>query len=269
VNADTAAATLPGLFAAGECAAGMHGSNRLGGNSLGDLLVFGRRAGEYAAEYAAAVPKRRRPQVARDEVEKIAAEALAPFERDAGNNPYTVHSRLQQIMQDLVGIIRTEEELTKALDELKGLREEAAKTGVEGHRQFNPGWHLAIDLRNMIRVSECIATAALARKESRGGHTRDDYPKTDPEFGVRNHVLRLHAGELQLHAEPLPEMPEELQSLFDSPPRSGTSSSSGSSGSGNSNGSGSSTDSAGQSAQPGPAGLAPRSPESSPSPAGA
>jgi succinate dehydrogenase / fumarate reductase flavoprotein subunit len=218
VEADSAAATVPGLFAAGECAAGMHGSNRLGGNSLGDLLVFGKRAGAAAAEYAKALSPGKRPAVDKKQVDSIVLEALAPFERDPANNPYTVHSKLQNVMNDLVGIIRTESELEQALKELQVLKAEAAATGVEGHRQFNPGWHLSIDLRNMIRISECIATAALARHESRGGHTRDDFPKAEPEFAVINHVLRLRGGELQLSAEPLPVMPDDLKVLFETPP---------------------------------------------------
>ncbi|HEX4016010.1 MAG TPA: fumarate reductase/succinate dehydrogenase flavoprotein subunit [Frankiaceae bacterium] len=219
VDADTAAATIPGLFAAGECAAGMHGSNRLGGNSLGDLLVFGRRAGGAAAEYAQALPPGKRPQADDKQVKDVIADALAPFERDPAQNPYTVHAKLQNTMNDLVGIIRTEAELERALKELAVLNEEAAVVGVEGHRQFNPGWHLAIDLRNMLRVSECIAMAALARHESRGGHTREDYPAADPVvFGKLNHVLRIRGGELQLFAEPLPQMPDELAELFDAAP---------------------------------------------------
>ncbi len=198
--------------------AGLHGSNRLGGNSLSDLIVFGRRAGASAAEYAHALPPGKRPKVDDKQVTTVAAESLAPFERDPANNPYTVHAKLQNMMNELVGIIRTEAELERALKELAVLREEAAVVGVEGHRQFNPGWHLAVDLRNMIRVSECIATAALARHESRGGHTRDDYPGPDPEFGKINHVLRLRGGELQLHAEPLPQMPDDLRVLFETPP---------------------------------------------------
>jgi succinate dehydrogenase / fumarate reductase, flavoprotein subunit len=218
VDADTAATTLPGLFAAGECAAGLHGANRLGGNSLSDLVVFGRRAGASAAEYAKALTPARRPKVDEAQVATVAAEALAPFERDPANNPYTLHAKLQNMMNELVGIIRTETELERALKELAVLREEASTTGVEGHRQYNPGWHLSIDLRNMIRTSECIATAALARHESRGGHTREDYPTPDPEFAKINHVLRLRGGELQLRAEPLPQMPDELRVLFEEPP---------------------------------------------------
>ena len=218
VDADTAAATIPGLFAAGECAAGMHGSNRLGGNSLGDLLVFGKRAGEAAAEYAQALTHANRPKVDEKQVAEISKAALAPFERDPANNPYTVHAKLQNVMNDLVGIIRTESELEQALKELAVLKDEAAVTGVEGHRQFNPGWHLSVDLRNMIRISECIAMAALARHESRGGHTRDDYPGAREEFSKINHVLRLRGGEIQLRAEPLPVMPEDLAELFVTPP---------------------------------------------------
>ena len=219
VHPDTEATTLPGLFAAGECAAGLHGSNRLGGNSLGDLLVFGRRAGRAAADYAASVAARGRPQIDQEQVAAVQREALAPFERaDApgAENPYRLQIDLQNVMQDLVGIIRTADELERALKELGELRERASRVAVEGHRQFNPGWHLAMDLRSLLTVSECIATAALARKESRGGHTRDDYPKPDPEFAGVNHVLRLRDGKLQLSTEPLPQLPDELQELITS-----------------------------------------------------
>ncbi|MGF7235999.1 MAG: fumarate reductase/succinate dehydrogenase flavoprotein subunit [Frankia sp.] len=231
VDPDTAAATVPGLYAAGECAAGMHGSNRLGGNSLGDLLVFGKRAGQYAAEYAAALPTDRRPVVSVASIEAITSEALAPFDRaadrsgagsrpDAGSdagpveNPYTLQLDLQDVMQSLVGIIRTESELTQALKEIEALRVRARRVGVEGHRQYNPGWHLAVDIISMLTVSECIAKAALARKESRGGHTRDDFPTPDPAFAKINHVLRLRHGTIELAAEPLPVMPDELATLF-------------------------------------------------------
>ncbi|WP_225098587.1 fumarate reductase/succinate dehydrogenase flavoprotein subunit [Streptomyces sp. CoH27] len=180
VDSDTAAARgVPGLFAAGEVAGGMHGSNRLGGNSLSDLLVFGRRAGWHAAEYAQAHP---RPPVDDAQVDAASAEALRPFsaetEGEAGppENPYTLHQELQQTMNDLVGIIRREGEMEQALEKLAELRVRARRAGVEGHRQFNPGWHLALDLRNMLLVSECVARAALERTESRGGHTREDCP---------------------------------------------------------------------------------------------
>jgi len=215
VDADTEAATVPGLFAAGEAAGGMHGANRLGGNSLSDLLVFGRRAGLGAAEYAKGLTAT--PQADPSQVEAMAAEALAPFERDAGENPYTIQHDLQDTMQELVGIIRTEGELKSALEKLQVLKERAGQVRVEGHRQYNPGWHLALDLRSLLTVSECVATAALERKESRGGHTRDDYPKPDPEFGKLNMVLRQReaGGEISLTREPLPEMPDDLKQLFD------------------------------------------------------
>lgn len=184
VDSDTAAARgVPGLFAAGEVAGGMHGSNRLGGNSLSDLLVFGRRAGWHAAEYAAGVDGR--PEVTDAQTDMAAAEALRPFsaetEGEAGppENPYTLHQELQQTMNDLVGIIRREGEMEQALQRLAELRVRARRAGVEGHRQFNPGWHLALDLRNMLLVSECVARAALERTESRGGHTREDHPTMD------------------------------------------------------------------------------------------
>ncbi|MBA0051385.1 fumarate reductase/succinate dehydrogenase flavoprotein subunit [Streptomyces sp. AJS327] len=220
VDSDSAAAVgVPGLFAAGEVAGGMHGSNRLGGNSLSDLLVFGRRAGLHAAEYAAALTAGERPAVSEAELEAAAAEALRPFSaadeaevpataESAGagasgtegggprENPYSVHQELQQTMNDLVGIIRREEEMSQALERLAALRERAARAGVEGHRQFNPGWHLAIDLRNMLLVSECVARAALNRTESRGGHTRDDYPAMDREWRRANLVCTLADGEV-------------------------------------------------------------------------
>ncbi|MEU8030914.1 fumarate reductase/succinate dehydrogenase flavoprotein subunit [Streptomyces sp. NPDC049099] len=187
VDSDTAAARdVPGLFAAGEVAGGMHGSNRLGGNSLSDLLVFGRRAGWHAAEYAQGVAHRR-PPVDDAQVDTAAAEALRPFSAEADRegeagppeNPYTLHQELQQTMNDLVGIIRRESEMEQALRKLAELRVRARRAGVEGHRQFNPGWHLALDLRNMLLVSECVARAALERTESRGGHTREDHPTMD------------------------------------------------------------------------------------------
>ncbi|MET9557892.1 fumarate reductase/succinate dehydrogenase flavoprotein subunit [Streptomyces sp. NPDC006645] len=187
VDSETAAAPgVRGLYAAGEVAGGMHGSNRLGGNSLSDLLVFGRRAGLHAAEYAAGLDAR--PAVDESQIDAAAAEALRPFgaEEPAGGgapeNPYSVHQELQQTMNDLVGIIRREGEMAQALERLGELRRRAARAGVEGHRQFNPGWHLAIDLRNMLLVSECIALSALERTESRGGHTREDWPGMDLDW---------------------------------------------------------------------------------------
>ncbi|HWD47520.1 MAG TPA: FAD-binding protein, partial [Actinomycetota bacterium] len=218
VDPDTQAATVPGLFAAGECAGGMHGANRLGGNSLSDLLVFGLRAGRYAAEHAAGVGAQ--PAIDPGQVAAAEREALAPFERSGGLNPYTVQQELQDCMQELVGIIRTEEELKQALEKIAVLKERAATVGVEGHRQYNPGWHLAIDLRSLLTVSECVALAALERRESRGGHTRDDYPKPDPELGQVKVVIRGKDGEVSVSKEPLDQMPDDLRELFEEKPRS-------------------------------------------------
>jgi len=200
VDSDTAAARrVPGLYAAGEVAGGMHGSNRLGGNSLSDLLVFGRRAGLHAAEYATGAATR--PRVDDVQVDSAAAEALRPFSAEGPaaseeeirppENPYTLHQELQQTMNDLVGIIRRESEMEQALKKLAELRGRARRAGVEGHRQFNPGWHLALDLRNMLLVSECVARAALERTESRGGHTREDYPTMDRTWRRINLLCRL------------------------------------------------------------------------------
>ncbi|MGW2128250.1 fumarate reductase/succinate dehydrogenase flavoprotein subunit [Streptomyces coelicoflavus] len=200
VDSDTAAARgVPGLFAAGEVAGGMHGSNRLGGNSLSDLLVFGRRAGRYAAEHAAGrADGGRRARVDEAQVDAAAAEALRPFSAEAHEpadgppeNPYTLHQELQQTMNDLVGIIRREAEMKQALEKLAELRVRARRAGVEGHRQFNPGWHLALDLRNMLLVGECVARAALERTESRGGHTREDHPSMDRRWRPANLICSL------------------------------------------------------------------------------
>jgi succinate dehydrogenase / fumarate reductase flavoprotein subunit len=188
VEPDTAAATVPGLFAAGECAGGMHGSNRLGGNSLSDLLVFGRRAGLGAATYVEELTER--PAISDDDLNTAAKTALTPFDppvEGTAENPYTLHTDLQQTMNDLVGIIRKEHELKQAIEKLAELRDRYDHVTVEGHRQFNPGWHLGLDLRNMLLVSECVAQAALLRTESRGGHTRDDHPQMDPTW--RNKLL--------------------------------------------------------------------------------
>ncbi len=234
VDPDTAASVVPGLFAAGEVAGGMHGSNRLGGNSLSDLLVFGRRAGAGASAYVDSVSGgAARPQVNDLDVDAAAASALAPFAGGTGNggeNPYSLHQELQQTMNDLVGIIRREEEMLEALARLEKLKERAAGVVVEGHRQFNPGWHLALDLRNMLLVSECIARAALERQESRGGHTRDDYPVASPQWRAINLVCALdmsgtsspdvppsgsQIGNVAVRHQPLPEMPPELLGLFE------------------------------------------------------
>ncbi len=214
VDPDTQAATVPGLFAAGEVASGLHGANRLGGNSLSDLVVFGRRAGRYAAEHAHAAGDL--PPVDPAQVRAAEREALAPFEREGGENPYTVQQDLQDCMQELVGIIRTEGELKSALERIAVLKERAARVSVEGHRQYNPGWHLALDLRSLLTVSECVTLAALERRESRGGHTRDDYPRPDPELAKVKVVVRRGAdGELTVAREALDQMPDDLQQLFE------------------------------------------------------
>jgi succinate dehydrogenase / fumarate reductase flavoprotein subunit len=216
VDPDSGAAfgTVEGLFAAGEVSGGMHGSNRLGGNSLSDLLVFGKRAGEHAAAYTDALT--RRPKVATSDVESAVDTALAPLSRPSGENPYTLQQDLQVVMGDLVGIIRREGELTDALKRLHELRERVANVGATGGRKYNPGWHLALDLRNMLVVSECTAKAALEREESRGGHTREDFPKMSPQWRLLNLVCSLDdAGEVHLERKPVPKMRDELIKLFD------------------------------------------------------
>jgi succinate dehydrogenase / fumarate reductase flavoprotein subunit len=221
VDADTQESSVRGLYAVGECSGGMHGSNRLGGNSLGDLLVFGKRAGEAATAYASSLGAAR-PKVDPGEVKEAERSALAPFAvsdslGSGGENPYTIQSDLQQSMNDLVGIIRTESELEESLTEIAAFKERAKTMKVEGHRQYNPGWHLALDLRNMLLVSESIAKAALARQESRGGHTRDDFPSPDPEWGSKNLVVSLDADGtgVDLAEKPLPVMPDELKKYFE------------------------------------------------------
>jgi succinate dehydrogenase / fumarate reductase flavoprotein subunit len=225
VDADTEGTVVPGLFACGEVSGGMHGANRLGGNSLSDLLVFGRRAGLGAAQYVAGLGDKR-PTVSEADLETAGKAALAPFHADAQTrapgsatpeNPYTVHTDLQQVMSDLVGIIRREGEITEALQKLQGLRVRAENAAVEGHRQFNPGWHLALDLRNMLDVSECIAKSALERHESRGGHTREDYPTMDPNWRGVNLVCRLIPGTdtMELTHKPVPTIRPDLLALFD------------------------------------------------------
>jgi succinate dehydrogenase / fumarate reductase flavoprotein subunit len=214
VDADTQAAGVPGLYAAGEVSGGMHGSNRLGGNSLSDLLVFGRRAGQSAADYVAKLPGR--PRINAADEQAALAEALQPFDNRGSENPYAVMHDLQEHMQALVGIIRNQSELQQALQQIEQLKERAARTSVQGTgRAYNPGWHTALDLRAMLTVSECIARAALERTESRGGHTRDDYPQTDPEWGRQNIVLTERRGSVRLDRKPLPQMPDELKELFE------------------------------------------------------
>jgi succinate dehydrogenase / fumarate reductase flavoprotein subunit len=212
VDAETQASTVPGLYAAGEVAAGLHGANRLGGNSLSDLLVFGRRAGLHAAEYASAAGAG--VHVESGELDALAAHAVRPFDAAGTENPYTIQRDLQECMQDLVGIIRTDDELAKALEELVVLRERTARVHVEGHRQYNPGWHLALDLDPLLAVSECITMAARERTESRGAQTREDFPSTDPELATVNIVVRQRDGELTLAREPLPQLPDELAALL-------------------------------------------------------
>jgi succinate dehydrogenase flavoprotein subunit len=214
VDADTAATSVPGLFAAGECSGGMHGSNRLGGNSLSDLLVFGKRAGEHAAFYVNSLTAR--PKVTKSDVESASEFAIAPLSRDGGENPYALQQDLQEIMGTLVGIIRREGELAQAISDLAALRERVLKVGVAGGRRYNPGWHLALDLRNMLVVSECTAKAALERTESRGGHTREDFPKMDPNWRRINLVCALApSGDVTLTHQPVPPMRKDLLDLFD------------------------------------------------------
>ena len=215
VDADTAQSTVPGLFAAGECAGGMHGANRLGGNSLSDLLVFGRRAGLGAAEYAGNL--RATPKLDQEALDGVVKEMFSPFDHgSAAENPYTIQHELQDTMHTLVGIIRNKSELDEAMVQVRGYQERAQRAGVEGHRQYNPGWHLSIDLKSMLTVSEAIARAAETRKESRGGHTRDDYPDPSPEWGKVNVVVRQGpGGDMRISTEPLPQMPADLQALFE------------------------------------------------------
>jgi succinate dehydrogenase flavoprotein subunit len=215
VDPDTAQSIVPGLFAAGEVAGGMHGSNRLGGNSLSDLLVFGRRAGLGAATYVDRLGQNR-PAITEADVDAAAAEALAPFELEGGENPYTIHQDLQQSMNDLVGIIRRADEMEQALERLADFRARIAKLSVEGHRQFNPGWHLALDLRNMLTVSECIARSALERPESRGGHTRDDYPQMSADWRKLLLVCGLDGeGHVTVDRKEQPAMRSDLLELFE------------------------------------------------------
>ena len=213
VDPDSQMSDVPGLFAAGECGAGLHGANRLGGNSLSDLLVFGKRAGEYAARYA----KQSSPgAINPDEVALAERQALAPFERDGAEGPYAVQYALQDMMQDLVGIVRHEKEMLQALERIKQLKARAQRVGVSGNREYNPGWHTAIDLNNLLTVSEMVTMAALERKESRGAHFRDDYPAKDEKFGSFNIVIRKGAGaDPQIMREPIPKMPAELKQIIE------------------------------------------------------
>jgi len=216
VDPDTGATKVPGLFAVGEVSGGMHGSNRLGGNSLSDLIVFGQRAGAGAAAYVSGLGADA-PAVSDADVATAAAEALEPLERDGGESPYALHSELQQMMNDLAGLIRRESELKQALTELAGLRTRFASIAAPGGRAYNPGWHLALDLRNMLLIAECVAMAALERQESRGGHTREDFPAMSPDWRKLNLVLTADesAGNVTLRRQPIVPMRVDLLSLFD------------------------------------------------------
>ena len=214
VDGDSQMTTVPGLFACGECGAGLHGANRLGGNSLSDLIVFGKRAGEHAAKFA-----KDNGAVKTDETQIAAIEkrALAPFERDGmGEGPYQVQEALQETMQDLVGIVRAQGEMERALDGIRALQDRASRVAVKGNREYNPGWHTALDLDNLLTVSEAITRCALERKESRGGHFRDDYPDKSAEYGTFNLVVKKGPnGEMQLSREPIPPMPDHLKAVIE------------------------------------------------------
>jgi succinate dehydrogenase / fumarate reductase flavoprotein subunit len=213
VDADSQMSDVPGLFAAGECGAGLHGANRLGGNSLSDLLVFGKRAGEYAARFARENPL---GTVNPHDLGLAEKAALQPFERQGGENPYAVQHQLQDIMQDLVGIVRQESEMQQALERIRELKARGEKVSVDGNREYNAGWHTALDLRNLLTVSEIVTLAALERKESRGAHFRDDYPNKDEQFGKFNLVARKGTdGKPQFTREPIPPMPEELRRIIE------------------------------------------------------
>ena len=212
VDGDTQQSNLPGLFAAGECAAGINGANRLGGNSLSDLIVFGKRAGEHAAKFA---QENGAGSVDPAEVEAKAIAALEPFDREGGENPYTIQHDLQEMMQLNVGIVRTHDEMIEALNGLDVLRNRAARAFSPGNIDFNPGWHTALDLHNLLIVSEAITRAAIERKESRGGQFRDDFPEKDPEFAKFNFALKKgESGGMEISKIPIPDMPAELKQVI-------------------------------------------------------
>ena len=215
VDGDTQMSTVPGLFAAGECAAGLHGANRLGGNSLSDLLVFGKLAGQHAARFAQDQGPGR---IDASAVERATSDALGPFDRRSasGEGPYQVQHELQDLMQDLVGIVRNEAEMVRALEGLGRLSERARRVGVSSNREYNPGWHTALDLTNLLTISQAITRAALERRESRGGHFREDFPDKDPSFGKLNILVRRGAGgEMQVIRQPIAEMPAELKKVIE------------------------------------------------------
>ncbi|KAF5407518.1 MAG: Succinate dehydrogenase flavoprotein subunit [Candidatus Udaeobacter sp.] len=216
VDPDTQMSRVPGLFAAGECAAGINGANRLGGNSLSDLLVFGKRAGEFAAKFAKenSLGKIGPPQA--EQIESAAREALAPFERSSSESPYQVQKDLQDTMQDLVGIVRNESEMREALGKIDDFKRRAENAAASGNREYNPGWHTALDLKNLLAVSEAITRAALERKESRGAQFRDDYPDKDEQFAkVNTMISKTEDGSMQIRLEPLPEMPDYLKQIIE------------------------------------------------------
>jgi succinate dehydrogenase / fumarate reductase, flavoprotein subunit len=214
VDGDTQMSSIAGLFAAGECASGINGANRLGGNSLSDLIVFGKRAGEYAAQWA-----RENGQVRVDDgaVDQAMRSALSPFDAgDTGENPYKVQADLQETMQALVGIVRQESEMQEALVRIEQFKARAARVGVSGHREYHAGWHTALDLRNLLTVSEAIARSAIERRESRGGHFREDYPDKAAEFGAINIMVKQAAGgAMQVSRLPLPPMPDYLKEVIE------------------------------------------------------
>jgi succinate dehydrogenase / fumarate reductase flavoprotein subunit len=217
VDGDTQMSTVPGLFAAGESAAGLHGANRLGGNSLSDLLVFGKRAGEYAAAYAS---KATPGSISIDAVDRAAKHALEPFDRaeqaETTEGPYQVQHALQEMMQSLVGIVRRQDEMQQALDGLKALRDRAQRVAVSGNREFNPGWHTALDLDNLITVAEAVTRSAIERKESRGGHFRDDFPDKDPAYAAFNILVERNSdGSMKVSRQPIAEMREDLKQIVE------------------------------------------------------
>jgi succinate dehydrogenase / fumarate reductase flavoprotein subunit len=213
VDADSQMSDVPGLFAAGECAAGLHGANRLGGNSLSDLLVFGQRAGEYAARFAT---EHSLGTINAADLSSAEMLALRPFEGNGSENPYSVQHKLQDTMQNLVGIVRQEQEMRQALDHIHELGSASQKVSVDGNRDYNAGWHTALDLHNMLTVSEIVTRAALERQESRGAHFRDDFPAKDEQCGKFNIVARkAPSGEVQLTREPIPPMREDLQQIIE------------------------------------------------------
>ncbi|MDZ4771568.1 MAG: fumarate reductase/succinate dehydrogenase flavoprotein subunit [Planctomycetota bacterium] len=212
VDGDSQMSNVPGLFAAGECAAGLHGANRLGGNSLSDLIVFGKRAGEYAAKFA---KENRSGSIDEKAVEETAKRVLQPFERASGENPYTIQHELQDSMQDLVGIVRTQSEMERGLEKVHALQKRAANVKVEGNREYNPGWHTALDIKNLLIVSEALTRCAMERKESRGAQFRDDFPEKSAEFGKVNHIIqKAKDGSMKLTARPLPPLAGDLQAII-------------------------------------------------------